>query len=252
MLSQSRISPDRAVLAGFIVTAAVYCRDVRYDFILDDLPLIMMNETIASWHNWKRVFMTDITSSGSNLPAMHYRPVYVLWLMLNQQVFGSVLPWWHLTSLLLHLGVTLLIYRLGVVLLKESWTAALAALLFAFHPIHLESVSYVSASTDLLAALFVLISFLCYFQFREFGASPAYLVASIFTAALAMLSKETAAIFPWMLVAYEALRERPLGVNHPSGMNKWGKRYIWTLPFFAVVAAYAFVRTLLFGLNMGP
>jgi protein O-mannosyl-transferase len=251
MASLSRISPDRAVLAGFILTAAVYCRDVRYDFILDDLPLIMMNETIASWHNWKHVFMTDINSTvgGSRLPAMHYRPVYVLWLMLNQQLFGSVLPWWHLTSLLLHLGVTLLVYRLGIVLLKEPWTAALAAVLFAFHPIHLESVSYVSASTDLLAALFVLISFLLYFRFREPCASPAYLIISVFAAALAMLSKETAAIFPWLLVAYEALRERPPGVNH---VNEWPKRFVWTLPFFAVVAAYAAVRTLLFGLNLGP
>src|SRR5260370_4925826 len=61
-----------------------------------------------------------------------------------------------------------------------------------------------------------------------------------------MLSKETAAIFPLVLVAYEMLRERQ------SGPQRWGKRLVWTLPFFGVVAAYAAVRTLLFGRDLGP
>ena len=244
---QPRITPDRAVLIGALVTVAVYFRDLRYDFILDDLPLIMMNETITSWHNWKTILMTDIASPmyGSGLPAIHYRPVYVFWLMLNHQLFGSVLPWWHLTSLLLHLGVTLLVYRVGLEILKEPWTATLAALLFAFHPIHVESVSYVSASSDLLVALFVLISFLLYSRFRESGAPAGYLVAAVLAAALAMFSKETAAMFPWMLVGYEALRSSP-----PSA-QPW-KRFVWTVPFFGVVAAYAVARTLLFGVNLGP
>src|ERR1700724_4479008 len=106
--------------------------------------------------------------------AVHYRPVYILWQMLNEQIFGSVLPWWHVPSLLLHLGVIFLVYQVGLKLLKERWTAALAALLFAFHSIHVESVSYVTASTDLLVTLFALISLLCYSEFRAESASPIY------------------------------------------------------------------------------
>jgi tetratricopeptide (TPR) repeat protein len=246
-----RINPDRAVLAGVFLAALAYIQDVRYDFILDDVSLILMNDTIASWRNWKMAFTTHIFA-GKNpmvpveIAAVHYRPVYKLWQMLNELVFGSVLPWWHITSLLLHVGVSLLVYQLAIKLLKERWTAALAALLFAFHPIHAESVVYVTASTDLLVTFFVLLSFLAYFRFREEGASPLYLAASVFAAALAMLSKETAVMFPWMLVAYEALRESP-----PASEKGW-KRFAWTIPFFAVVGAYLAVRTLLFGLNTGP
>jgi len=178
--------------------------------------------------------------------AVHYRPLYMLWLMANQQLFGMVLPWWHLTSLLLHLLAIFLVYKVGVKVLQEPWTAALAALLFAFHPIHVESVSYVSASSDLLATVFMLLAFLAYSRFREQSAHPFYLAASMLMAALAMLSKETAAIFPLALVAYEILREGP------PGPQRWGKRLVWTLPFFGVVAAYAAVRTLLFGRNLGP
>ena len=247
MSSQARITSDRAVLAGMLVTAAVYCRDLQYDFILDDLPLILMNETITSWKNWATLFVSQIVPpQGMDIVAVHYRPIYMLWLMANYQLFGMVLPWWHLTSLLLHLLVILLVYKVGVKVLKEPWTAALAALLFAFHPIHVESVSYVSASTDLLVTVFMLVAFLAYSRFREQGAPLWYLAASVLAAALAMLSKETAAMLPLALVAYDVLRERP------PGPQRWGKRLVWTLPFFGVVVAYAAVRTLLFGGNLGP
>src|SRR5260370_14439018 len=133
--------------------------------------------------------------------------------MVNYQLFGMVLPWWHLTSLLLHLLVTFLVYKVGVKVLKEPWTAALATLLFAFHPIHVESVSYVSASTDLLVAAFLLVAFLAYSRFREQGASLLSLTPSVLAACFAILSKATAAIFPVVLVAYERLREGHAGAQ---------------------------------------
>src|ERR1700730_9271709 len=251
MPSQSRITPDRAVLLGALVAALAYIQDVRYDFILDDVPLILLNDTITSLRYWKSAFVTQIFAANSPtapqaIAAVHYRPVYKLWQMLNEQLFGSSLPWWHITSLLLHVGVIFLVYQLAVKLLKDRWTAALAALIFAFHPIHVESVTYVTASTDLLVTIFALISFLAYFRFREEDGSPIYLIVSVLAAALSMMSKETAVMFPWLLVAYEALREVPAGTQ-----RVW-KRYIWTLPFFAVVGAYVTARTLIFGLNSGP
>src|SRR5579862_3971328 len=121
MSLQSRITPPRAVLIGAVVAAAIYCRDLRYDFILDDLPLILMNETITSWRNIGLIFRTHIFYSkygAPDLTVVHYRPVYMLWLLLNQELFGKVLPWWHLSSLLLHMGVTLLVYEVGVKVLK--------------------------------------------------------------------------------------------------------------------------------------
>ncbi len=239
------------MLGGLLVAAAVYCRDLRYDFILDDVPLVLMNQTIGSWRNWKIAFTKDIFFAPNSglpmaVPAVHYRPVYVLWLMLNQHFFGAVLPWWHLSSLLLHIGVTYLVYQLSAQLLNDRWTAVLAALLFAFHPIHVESVSYVTASTDLLVALFVLTGILSYARFRERKPAPGFLVLSLLAAALAMLSKETAVMFPWLLVAYEWFREPG------AGERRGWKQFVWTVPFFAIVGAYLAVRTLLFGPNLGP
>jgi tetratricopeptide (TPR) repeat protein len=98
----------------------------------------------------------------------------------------------------------------------------------------------------LLFTLFLLVAFLLYSRFREQGGSPGYLCVSIFAAALAMLSKETAVMFPWILIAYEAMREMP------SGMTRRWRQFAWTLPYFAVVGTYGIVRTVLFGRNLGP
>ena len=254
MASPSRITPDRVVIAAALLAALAYIQDLRYDFILDDVPLILINETLRSWHNWKTIFLTNIFNAKSQalpfeIAAVHYRPIYRLWQLANAQVFGFVIPWWHLTSLLLHLCVVFLVYVLGVKLLKDRWTAALAASLFAVHPIHAESVAYVTASTDLLVTLFSLVSLLAYFRFREEGASLASYIVSVVAAAMAMLSKETAVMFPFLLVAYELLRETRADV--PQAKSRL-RPLAWTLPFFAVVGAYVAVRSFLFGLNTGP
>ena len=258
MSLSGRITPDRAVLAGIFLAAAVYCQDLRYDFLLDDIPFILMSVPKLSWLGAKGAFATHISSApAGDVPldvlAAHYRPVYTLWQMLHGSLFGAVLPWWHLTSLLLHICVVVLVYLVGRQVLKQSWPAALGALLFALHPIHAESVSYVSAATDLLATLFLLISFLFYIRFREQEASPAYLIVSVFAAALAVLSKEIAVIFPLTLVAYEAVQHRKPGAQHSeAGASTRWQPFMWTLPFFAVVAAYTVVRTWLCGFNTGP
>jgi tetratricopeptide (TPR) repeat protein len=247
-----RPTPDRVVLFGLILSAAIYCRDLRYNFVLDDLPLILLNETFASWRNWSQLFATHILSSASvtmlspGAPAAHYRPIYMLWLMVNTRLFGASPPWLHLSSIVLHMLVVFLVYKLASKMFDDRWAAVLAALLFALHPIHVESVAYISASADILAAFFLLISFLSYMRFREEGRPAVYLLVSLLSAVLAMLSKETGAMLPWLLVAYESLRTTP-----PSSSPRW-KGLLWTLPYFAVVAAYALARTALVGRTLGP
>ena len=238
------------VLVGAFLATLAYIQDVRYDFILDDVPLILLNERLQSWRNWKSLFVTDLfevkhAQGTMELGGLLYRPIYRLWEMANAQLFGLILPWWHFTSILLHVCATFLVYQIGIKLLKERWTAAVAALLFAFHPIHAESVAYVTASTDLLVTVFALISFLAYFRFREEAGSPAYFLVSILAASLAMLSKETSAMFPWLLVAYEAL------CDDAEGTAKGLKKFVWTAPFFAIVGVYVIIRSMLFGLSSG-
>lgn len=245
MASKWRLSPDRAVLVGMVLAALTYCRDLRYDFILDDIPLVLMNETLLSWQNWKAIFVSQIMPFQS-YGAVHYRPIYILWFMLNQKLFGLIVPWWHLSSLLLFLVSIFLVYRLGLLVLKEPWPAAIGTLIFSFHPIHVEPVCYITAASDLLVTIFVLLSFLAYYQFRERSPRIGYLVLSAFAGALAVLSKETGLMLPFLLLAFEATR------SSTSSFKESWKGMLWTLPHFALVVAYGLIRAALFGSNFGP
>ncbi len=243
-------TPERVLLLAIVVTVVIYWRDLSYDFLLDDVPLVLTNPALTSWHSLPAIFRSDIffhyPYDHTRIGSVHYRPVYMTWMLLNARLFGMVLPWWHLTSLLLHAAVTLLVYRAGARIVGDKWLAAFGASLFAVHPIHVESVAYVTASTDILVAFFLLAGILFYFRFREEGGHVADLLISVVSAAAAVMSKESAGMFPWMLVAYEALKQRP-----DDQPQTW-KQYVWTLPYFAVGAAYAVLRTALFGFNAGP
>jgi len=130
--------------------------------------------------------------------------------------------------------------------LREKWTAALGALFFALHPIHVESVAYVSASADLLVACFVLVSLLAYHRFRQEDGHFGWLIVSLIASALAMFSKENGLMLPWLVVAYEVFR------GSPENTSLSYTRFFWSVPYFGLVGAYLAVRTFLFGLNLGP
>lgn len=247
-----RPNPDRLVLFGMILTAGLYCRDLQYGFILDDRPLILLNDTFTSWQNWKLLFIPHASSTAElamTYPgsfAIHYRPLYMLWLMTISKLSGTSTPWLHLGSLLLHIVIIFLVYRLGTKLIPGGWAAAFAALLFALHPVNVETTAYISASTDLLTTFFVLISVLSYLHFRTAPGSYWYLVLSLTAAALGMLCKETAAMVPCLILAWEIF-----AVDDNKIPPLW-KRGLLALPYFAIDGLYYAWRTFLFGSTSWP
>lgn len=238
LFTQKLFTPDRLFLFGLILAAIVYSPTLQNDFVFDDVNLILLNDSLGSWSKWPVAFTEHVWAFHQPpAGARHYRPAFVLWLLANKQLFGDIAPWWHLTSLLLHLVATTLVYRLAVRLLKDAWPAAVAAVIFAVHPVHIESVAWISASTDLLATVFLLASFLCYLNYREppdpTQISRSWLFAALASSAAAILSKETAAAFPVVIYSYELLSKH-------SALASLAR----ALPFAGVVALYFAARRL--------
>ena len=135
-----------------------------------------------------------------------YRPLTLLSLGLDFQLFGEA-PWgYHLTNVLLHAVNSLLLYALARDLLGEGRAALWAALLYASHPLQTEVVAWVSARGDLLASSLSLSAFIAHRQRRAL----AYLLY-----AGACLSKETAMVLPVALLLADS-RE---------GVAAWYKRH---------------------------
>ncbi len=135
-----------------------------------------------------------------------YRPLTLLSLGLDCQLFGEA-PWgYHLTNVLLHAVNSLLLYALARDLLGEDRAALWAALLYASHPLQTEVVAWISARGDLLASLLSLSAFLAHRRRRAL----AYLLY-----AGACLSKETAMVLPVALFLADSR----------GGAAAWSKRH---------------------------
>src|SRR5678816_714642 len=121
----------------------------------------------------------------------YYRPIFLVWLTFNHWLFGLNPVGYHLTGILLHVGVTLLVFLLVRRLTRDQATAAIASLVFGLHPAHIEAVAWISGATESLLAVLFLGSFLCYIRYREDeGGRLSWLTAALVLAVLTVLAKE--------------------------------------------------------------
>ncbi len=125
-----------------LVTFVVYSGSLSFEFVWDDWPQIVNSPIIRTWSNLPRAFGSDLWYHVAR-HQVYYRPLFVAWSMLNYTLFG-LRPWgWHLGAVLLHVGAVAAVFWLARRLGLEYWTAALAALIFALHPVHIEPVTWV-------------------------------------------------------------------------------------------------------------
>jgi protein O-mannosyl-transferase len=238
-----------AMTGVLLVTAAVYVQSIAYDFVYDDLGQIVYNPKIKSWNLALTYFTSHVWSQDSSL-ALYYRPFYMLWLRVNYALFGLHASYWHLAAIGAHLLVCLLLYGFAWRLTRDRWVAVVSTLLFGLHPAHVESVGWVSGSTESLLASLVLGSLLCYWKHRDpANRSPRpWLLASLALAFCAALVKETAIITPTLILGYEWI----------FSLRKAGwKRRLWiavraALPYVVVSVAFLLMRTLALRSVMPP
>ena len=155
---------------------------------------------------------TPLTHSGSH---KSYRPLCVLTFRINYLLDGFKPAGFHLVNVLLHSLVTGLFTDTCGQLTGQIWTARLAGLLFASHPVHTESVAGVVGRADILACLFFLLAFRCYATYCKFRDKEVldgqdevtvrwrHLVGVAVFAACALLSKEQGVTVLAVCVIYD-------------------------------------------------
>ncbi|XP_019959202.2 protein O-mannosyl-transferase TMTC2 [Paralichthys olivaceus] len=180
------------------VALLLYVNTLGADFCYDDSRAIKTNQDLLPETPWINIFYDDfwgtlLTHSGSH---KSYRPLCTLSFRLNHAV-GGLEPWgYHLVNVALHGAVTGLFTALARLLLGGGLWSLLAGLLFASHPIHTEAVAGVVGRADEGAALFFLLSLLCYMRHCTLRghAGPwrliAWFLCSLACAACSMLWKE--------------------------------------------------------------
>jgi len=169
--------------------------------ILDDDVYVTQNERIKQFdtNHIGELFLTP--SHGS------YMPLTFLSYALEYHYFGLNAFVFHVTNILLHIAVSLLIYVLAKQLGLSQQVGWIASILFLIHPMHVEPVVWISGRKDLLCAFFYLLA-ICFYNHSQ-SKSKAYLYyISILCAILSMLSKPMALSLPLVLFLIDWFQER--------------------------------------------
>jgi protein O-mannosyl-transferase len=155
------------------VTAALYFRAAFFPFcILDDSEYVSQNAYVRgglSLHSVQWAFTT--------FHAANWHPVTWLSLMADSRIFGTNPMGYHVVNVVFHLINTALIFLLFVSITGAAWRSAFVAALFAFHPLHVESVAWISERKDVLSTMFWIITLLFYSAYVRQGRRGMYLLA---------------------------------------------------------------------------
>ena len=222
-----------------LLSSLVYAGTLGFQFVYDDLGQIAENPALRSWRFVSQYFKSDVWA-GLDTSSYYYRPLNLLWFRLNYALFGLNPIGWHGTSIAIHALATVLVFRLVERLLADRATAVLAALIFGLHPIHVQSVAWVSGSADPLVAIFIIAGFLAYLNFRHSGRKR-WLASSLLAYACAVLTKEPGIVLPAIIFVYECLQ--PTDNTAPrSAYDRVKRAGVAVLPYAAVIIAYFIAR----------
>lgn len=241
------------LIAGIIFL--VYANTLRNDFIGDDTFLFVDNNFYHDPKNLSKIFSKDFVIKSSSIsPALNgtersssgcvsYRPVSALSFFADYSLWKLRPFGYHMSNIILHSGVAVLVFLLSLALLKNQRMALMAALLFAVHPIHSEAVSNIGYRSDLLALLFYLASLVLFIRQKTFYAfkKGMLMACSYGVFFLALFSKESAVSLPFVILIYDlclAAKE-----NFKSIFSREKFHY---LGFFVILIFYLYIYLAVF------
>ena len=233
-----------AVLA--VLACVAYLNTLGHEFVSDDQAQIVNRIGAGDFRSLHTIFTTDHFGGHRG----GYRPLVTLSFALNYYVGGMAPLTYHLSNILLHAAVTVLVYRVIRRLFGRDFLAVGTAVLFALHPVHTEAVAWVSGRADLLTATLFLSAWVLYLRATQ--STPlrhAPLLGSLLVFGLALLSKEHALMLPAVLLFSDLFPEttRQVGSRARSVFTILSTRRWVYLSYFAVIGLYLGLRYLLFG-----
>jgi len=156
-------SPWISSTALALLTLAVFWSAARCDFVnYDDPDYVTSNPHVQSGLTWDNVRWAFTTGHASN-----WHPLTWLSHMLDCQWFGQDPAAHHLVNVAFHIANTVLLFLLLRRMTGAHWGSAFVAALFAVHPLHVESVAWISERKDVLSTFFLLLTLVAYTRFVE-------------------------------------------------------------------------------------
>jgi hypothetical protein len=228
------------VIFFFLLTILCYSNILNNELFFDDEELIYKNVYVANLKFLPKYFTQNMVA-GAGKNSNMYRPVLLTSFAIDHLFWGNNPTGYHLTSLLLHFSNTILLFLI-ISNLTNTKVAFLTAFLFNIHPVQTEAIAYASGRTDPLSVLFMLISILLFIKIKSLFTRKKIMVLlfSSMSFVLALLSKESSIILPFILFLLPLLKKEVL-------INK--KNVLYLLPFIIITIIYFFLRIKIFNFD---
>ncbi|MGV8118142.1 MAG: tetratricopeptide repeat protein [Candidatus Xenobiia bacterium LiM19] len=223
------------VLLVTLVTLLAYYPSLLNGFTnWDDDVNVTLNPVIGDL-SWNTVniyfnFLDRSTYYGNCGTKVLYVPLTMMTFNLEYHFFRLNAFFYHLTNLLLHLANCLLVFWLVLKLTRNGLSSLVTSLFFSLHPLHVESVTWITERKDVLYSFFFWLSLITYVYYAEKG-NKAYYALSLFLFLLSLLSKPAAAALSVLLFLMDYFLKRPLVK----------KTVVEKIPFLALTAVFIII-----------
>lgn len=221
--------PDLAVTAVILVAvAAIYAQTAWFQFVSwDDPAYVTSNYRVRQGLSLDNLFWAFMTMVAAN-----WHPLTWFSYLVDASLFGSWAGGFHLTSVIWHLATSLLLYSLLRRMTGELWRPALVAIVWAVHPLHVESVAWISERKDVLSAAFGLIALHAYLSYVRVPSAARYLLVVV-AYACSLMSKQMLVTLPAVLLLIDYWPLRRLTAEN------WRARVVEKLPLLGLAAGAA-------------
>lgn len=198
-----------------LVNLLLYGQVLNFDIIILDDPVYLLHPKVQAGLTLDglRWAFTTFDYNTAN-----WHPLTWLSLMLDRELYGTYAGGYHSTNLLIHMANTLLLFILLRRMTDTMWRSAFVAFLFAVHPLHIESVVWISERKDLLCAFFWLLATGSYFKYVQ-RLQRQYYVITLALFALALMAKPMAVTFPFCLLLLDYWPLRRFQQHHDFIQN---------------------------------
>lgn len=217
-----------------IITTALYYRSLNNQLTTwDDDYYITNNADIRTLHGDS--LGITIKKAFTSYVSGNYHPLTMLSLSMDYNKHQLNPKAYHLTSLLLHILNTLLVFCFVGLLSQQKWVAFITALLFAIHPMHVESVAWASERKDVLYSFFYLAALCTYILYlKKENRKALFYVLTFLLFGLSVLSKAMAVSLPIVLLAIDYFQDRKITL----------KTILEKLPFIVLSLIFGYVAIL--------
>ncbi len=216
-----------------VATCLVYGQVLEFEFVqYDDTEYVTQNPQVKAG-----ITSASIKWAFTSIHASNWHPLTWLSHMLDVTLYGLNPGGHHLTSLLFHIANTLLVFFVFKKMTGALWPSAFTAALFALHPLHVESVAWVSERKDVLSAFFFFLTLGAYHNYVYHPTAGRYL-GVILLFVLGLMSKPMLVTLPGVLLLLDVWPLQRADVAHsPKDSHAIFRKSVWWLlaekiPFF--------------------